>query len=152
MNKTDYFEYNGVRYYPGTKFTMKDPQYKANIVKAVFRGADTLFNDEFSIMYECGDFRKTGHCFILVKPEDLPDKIIEIIKGNYYTELEQSKQYIPDSKIPELVIGWIMYLFIMVGLTIFNDRWLGWIAVSIYFFNWRKKIKEKNTYYTKKDI
>lgn len=152
MNKTDYFEYNGVRYYSGTKFTMKDPRHKANIVKAVFRGADTLFDDEFSIMYEYWDFRKTCQCFILVKPEDLPDKIVEILDGNYYTELEKSKQYIPDSKIPELVIGWMMYLFIMVGLTIFNDRWLGWIAASIYFFNWRKKIKEKNTYYTKKDI
>ena len=66
---------------------------------------------------------------------------------NYYTELEQSKQYIPDSKIPELVVGWMMYIFVMAVLTIFNDRLIGWIAASIYFFYKRKKIKEENYYY-----
>lgn len=90
--------------------------------------------------------------FKIISNNELISSIIEILDGNYYTELEQSKQYIPDSKIPELIVGWMMYLVVMAVLTIFNDRWLGWIAVSIYFFNWRKKIKEKNTYYTKKDI
>lgn len=151
MNKTDYFEYNGVRYYPGTKFKMKEPKYESAIVKA--RYVENSVNEEsILVFYETTETLVKGQRGIFIKKEKLSDVIIEILDGNYYTELEQSKQYIPDSKIPELVIGWIMYLFIMVGLIIFNDRWLGWIAASIYFFNWRKKIKEKNTYYTKKDI
>lgn len=151
MNNTDYFEYNGVRYYSGTKFTMKEPKYESAIVKA--RYVENSVNEEsILVFYEPTGTLVKGQRGIFIKKEKLSDVIVEILDGNYYTELEQSKQYIPDSKIPELVIGWMMYLFIMVGLTIFNDRWLGWIAASIYFFNWRKKIKEKNTYYTKKDI
>lgn len=151
MNKTDYFEYKGVRYYSGTKFTMKEPQYESAIVKA--RYVENTVNEEsILVFYEPTGTLVKGQRGIFIKKEKLSDVIIEILDGNYYTELEQSKQYIPDSKIPELVIGWTMYLLIMVGLIIFNDRWLGWIAASIYFFNWRKKIKEKNTYYTKKDI
>lgn len=151
MNKTDYFEYNGVRYYSGTKFTMKEPVYESAIVKARYE-ENSVNGESVLVVYEPIGKVVKGQKGIFIKKEKLSDVIVEILDGNYYTELEQSKQYIPDSKIPELVIGWMMYLFIMAGLTIFNDRWLGWIAVSIYFFNWRKKIKEKNTYYTKKDI
>ncbi len=96
MNKDVYFEYNGVKYYVGTKFKMKEPKYKANIVEAVFRGADIFFDGELSIMYEDWNFGKTCRYFIHVKPEDLPDKIIEITEGNYYTELEARKRYVKD--------------------------------------------------------
>ena len=151
MNKEAYFEYNGVRYYSGTKFTMKEPKYESAIVQA--RYVENSVNEEsILVFYEPTGTLVKGQRGIFVKKEKLPDVIVEILDGNYYTELEQSKQYIPDSKIPELIVGWMMYLVVMAVLTIFNDRWLGWIAVSIYFFNWRKKIKEKNTYYTKKDI
>ena len=151
MNKEDYFEYNGVRYYSGTKFTMKEPVYESAIVKA--RYVENSFNgDSILVFYEPTGRLVKGQKGIFIKKEKLPEVIIEILNGNYYTELEQSKQYLPDSKIPELVVGWMMYIFVMAVLTIFNDRLIGWIAVSIYFFNWRKKIKEENTYYTKKDI
>ena len=148
VNKEIYFEYNGAKYYVGTKFKMKESRYKVNIVEAVFCGPAIFFDGEFSIMYEdknCyGQIRKN---FLNVKPEDLPDKIIEIVEGNYYTELEARKRYIKESNIPELFFGWIAYIFVMLGLLLFNDWWLGWIAVSIYFFNKRKKIKEENYYY-----
>lgn len=147
MNNTAYFEYNGVKYYVGTKFKMKEPKYKANVVEAVFYGADIFFDGELSIMYEDWNFGKTCRYFIHVKPEDLPDKIIEIVEGNYYTELEARKRYVPDSKIPELFFGWIIYLIAMAVITLFNDRWLGWIAVSIYFSYKRNKIKKENYYY-----
>lgn len=147
MNKDIYFEYNGVKYYVGTKFKMKEPKYKANIVEAVFWGTDIFFDGELSIMYEDWNFGKMCRYFIHVKPEDLPGKIIEITEGNYYTELEARKRYTPDSKIPELFFCWIIYLIIMAILFIFKDRLIGWIAVSIYFFYKRKKIKEGNYYY-----
>lgn len=151
MNNTDYFEYNGVRYYSGTKFTMKEPVYESAVVTA--RYVENSFNGEsIHVIYEPIGTVVRGMRGIFIKKEKLPEVIIEILNENYYTELEQSKQYLPDSKIPELVVGWMMYIFVMAVLTIFNDRLIGWIAASIYFFNWRKKIKEKNIYYTKKDI
>lgn len=151
MNKTDYFEYNGVRYYSGTRFTMKEPKYESAIIKA--RYVENSFNGEsIHVFYEPTGTVVRGMRGVFIKKENIPSTIIEILDGNYYEELEQSKRYIDDSKIPELIVGWMMYLVVMAALTIFNDRWLGWIVASIFFFNWRKKIKEKNTYYTKKDI
>lgn len=148
MNKEIYFEYNGTKYYAGTKFKMKESQYKVNIVEAVFCGPAIFFDGEFSIMYEDKNcYGQTRKNFLNVKPEDLPDKIIEIVEGNYYTELEARKRYIKDSNIPELFLGWIAYIFVMLGLLLFNNWWLSWIVVSIFFFNKRKKIKEENYYY-----
>ncbi len=143
-HKNDYFEYNGVRYGIGTKFTTKN-EY-GMVIKAVFQGKNY---GGYSIMYKDVCNKTT---FKIISNDKLISSILEILDGNYYTELEQSKQYIPDSKISELVVGWMMYIFVMAVLTIFNKRLLSWIVVSVYFFNWRKKIKEKNTYYTKKDI
>ena len=109
MNNTDYFEYNGVRYYSGTKFTMKEPKYESAIVKA--RYVENSVNEEsILVFYEPTGTLVKGQRGIFIKKEKLSDVIVEILDGNYYTELEQSKQYIPDSKIPELVIGWMMYL------------------------------------------
>ena len=98
-------------------------------------------------MYEDWNFGKTCRYFIHVKPEDLPDKIIEIVEGNYYTELEARKRYVKDKDIPELFFGWIAYILVMFGLLLFKDWWMCWIAASIYFFYKRKKIKEENYYY-----
>mgnify|MGYP003292042507 CR=1 FL=1 len=45
--------------------------------------------------------------------------------------------------IDGLFIAWIWYIAIMLILFIFYDRLVGWIAVSIIFFNYRnKKLRE----------
>ena len=73
--------------------------------------------------------------------------IIEIVNGNYYDELETKKRYRKDSEIPIVQAGWVIYIFIMCLLIIFKDAWIGWIAATLYFFNWRsKKIKEEYYY------
>lgn len=147
MNKDVYFEYNGVKYYVGTKFKMKEPKYD-RVVEAVFWGVCGCDEHPLDIMYEDYNFNfRICQYHIGVKPEDLPDKIIEITEGNYYTELEARKRYVKDKDIPELFFGWIAYILVMFGLLLFKDWWMGWIAASIYFFNKRKKIKEENYYY-----
>lgn len=151
MNKTDYFEYNGVRYYSGTKFTMKEPKYESAIVKA--RYVENSVNEESILaFYEPTGTVVKGQRGIFIKKEKLPDVIVEILDGNYYEDLESRKRYIDDSKIPELVVGWIMYIVAMIGLLLFKGWLLNWIVVSIVFFIWRRKVKEKNTYYTNTDI
>lgn len=75
------------------------------------------------------------------------------IKYKDILSIEVCKEYIltqvtpRDIDINMLVIGWIWYILIMLTLTIFNGRIAGWIATSIIFFRWRKKVKEEESYY-----
>lgn len=149
-HKDEYFDYNGVRYYTGTKFTMKTEPYE-RVVNAVFRGASSHNKNLFVVMYEDYNF-SGGRCqySINVNADWFSDHIIEITEGNYYAELESRKRYIKDKDIPDLFFGWIIYLIIMAILVIFNDRWLGWIGASFLFFRWRHKIKEEHYYYEDK--
>ena len=75
------------------------------------------------------------------------------IKYKDILSIEVCKEYVltqvtpRDMDINGLVIGWIWYILIMATLTIFNGRIIGWIAASIIFFRWRKKVKETESYY-----
>ena len=54
-----------------------------------------------------------------------------------------------DTEINGLFLGWVWYIFIMLVVSIFKGAVVGWIVVSFFFFKWRKKIKEEQTFYTK---
>jgi len=148
-----YFEYKGRTYYAGTKVKIKAKSmyHTDKIFAGEFRGYSDKLDKPFLFAYYDDSPRGVGvpPCLHVCKwsKEEVEDKIVEIISGNYYTELEQRKRYIPDSKILELVIGWFLYIFIMVGSSIFNGRVGGWIVLTILFFVWRHKIKEDNVYY-----
>ena len=34
-------------------------------------------------------------------------------------------------------VAWIWYIVIMIVLTFFKARWLGWIAATVIFFGWK---------------
>lgn len=143
-HKDEYFDYNGVRYYTGTRFTIK--RKYDQICTATFIGWDTFNKDLCRIQY------KYPHNYYytegaLIPRDEMQNYVIEIVEGNYYIEREKNKRYPKDSEIPKLFFGWIIYLIIMAILVIFKDRWLGWIAATIYFFYWRHKIKEEESYY-----
>lgn len=44
---------------------------------------------------------------------------------------------------PTLVEGWLTYILIMIVLSIFYERVLGWIVTTIIFFIWRSKEIDK---------
>ena len=73
--------------------------------------------------------------------------IIEVYNDGHYNGFERKKVVPKDSEILKLSIGWIWYIIIMAILTIFNDRIIGWIAASVIFFSWRRKVKEEESYY-----
>ena len=54
-----------------------------------------------------------------------------------------------DVEINKLFLGWIWYIFLMIVASIFKDQVIGWIFISFFFFRWRKKVKDEETYYTK---
>lgn len=135
---SDYFEYKGVKYGVGTKVLVKDLCYGQT--KATFYGwqAYGSFRDS---RFDCG-----------ISINDIDKKIIEIIEPVYWSPTEDvSSNYGEKSNIftrsgsgswqsdDEITYGLIWYIVIMLIGTIFNDRWIIWIAATIIFFSWKHK-------------
>lgn len=142
--KNQYFIYDGDKYRAGTQFIM---EYKGKEVTARFM--NRLSPDSIDVVL-IGD-KQEILTMMSIKDDDLNEKIIRILLTNWYDEMEAHKRYLKDSQVPELAIGWVLYISIMLILLIFNDRIIGWIFVSAYFFSWRHKKKEEvGTYYDKR--
>lgn len=140
MSKNECFNYNGENYRVGTRFIMN---YEDKEVTAHFLNR-SVCDDSLVVLIENGLEYQT---ITSVKEENLKDMIIEILPINWYTEMKIKKKYVKDSDMPELVIGWILYIVIMLILLIFNDRIIGWIFVTTFFFAWRHKKKEEEGVY-----
>lgn len=123
------FEYNGKVYTLGTMVKIK---YRNRIVDAYFAGNGT---NGFVFKYNNTFFHANVN------------NIIEVYNDGHYNGFQKEKVVPKDREIFKLSIGWIWYILIMAILTIFNERILGWIFVSVIFFNWRKKVKEEESYY-----
>ena len=141
--KDHYFDYKGTRYYAGTKFkiTWDHKYYNRNAYFVSWCDHDInlcLVEIEFPCYGRCNR--------VWIPRNEIENCINEILDDNHYVDTSAKIRYFRDVDIPELFFGWIIYLMSMGILFIFNDRWFGWIIVSIYFFCWRKKIKEENIY------
>ncbi|MGN1327237.1 MAG: hypothetical protein ACI4VQ_04115 [Clostridia bacterium] len=69
--------------------------------------------------------------------EELTNEIIEEIIDPIYLEL------IPEIKktdfdCPAVLVGWAIYVVLMIGSLIFKDFYCLWGLISFYFFRWRK--------------
>lgn len=87
------------------------------------------------------------YAFILDNGKEVWIKYKDILSIEVYQTYTPVKETLKDIDINRLVIGWIWYILIMATLTIFNGRIIGWIAASIIFFRWRKRVKEEESYY-----
>ena len=149
--QNEYFEYNGQRYYAGTKFKMVTQHrgYVEATVIATFKGCYNGNENILCVDYEVPStkYRKSVQG-IHIKRSEIDDYIIEIVFENHCPELEPKKKYVKDFDIPELVVGWPIYIFCMIGGIIFNGYFNGgWLLITIVFFAWRHHLKEKEYYY-----
>lgn len=109
------------------------------IVDALYTG--TTNDGRHIFRYHCQEKNKIIRC-----PET---ELENIIVSNQRTYNGMVKHVPKDTEINGLFLGWIWYIFIMIVVSIFNGAIIGWVVVSFFFFKWRKKIKEENTFYTK---
>ena len=136
MINYDYFEYDGVKYGIGTKVLAKDLCYGSS--EAVFTGWKRY-----------GSFEGVQPTLSRITINDIDTHIIKIIEPVYWSPPEEkdgekgnifirsgsgSRQSSDD-----IAYGLIWYIVIMLVGTIFNDRWLIWIAATIIFFTWKNK-------------
>lgn len=122
MNSVRYLYYKGKYYDSGTKVKMKT---KWNgIIVTTFLG-----NAKYEGVHE------------VVNAVPSENYIIEIIDPVYAPEQEGNVDAGENSKYNprqgDIQIGWIWYIIVMLVGSIFNDRWLIWIAATVIFFIWK---------------
>lgn len=109
------------------------------IVDAIYTGKTN--EGKYILRYYLNDRLKMG-----IYTED---ELREIVINDQRTYNGMVKHVPKDTEINGLFLGWAWYIFIMLIVSIFKGAVIGWIVVSFFFFKWRKKIKEEQTFYTK---
>lgn len=136
----DYFEYYGKRYQIGTVVMLNEP-YNSKFSRTetiIFKHCKDCGTDYYYISSKCN----LNKDIVWHKLSVSPDKFIKEIVENpsiSMNMLQKPVQYERDFENEEVKFGWFIYIIVMLGLIIFKDAWMGWIAVTIYFFRWRKK-------------
>lgn len=122
MNPVRYLYYEGKYYDVGTKVKMKT-KFNGIVITTFLGGC------EYEGVYE--------H----FNPVPAENYIIEIIDPIYAPGQESNadvKNIITyNPRQGDIQIGWIWYILIMLLGSIFNDRWLIWIAATVIFFIWK---------------
>lgn len=142
----DFFEYEGKKYPLGTIVKIKKA-YKFDF-PALYNGETTILQHNIEADknvyyifkgYNNGEIRWYS---TLKSPDQWIESIVKVGDPNV-DPCAKPIEYEKDSENGEVKFGWIVYILVMLGLFIFKDRWLGWIAASAYFFWWRKNKLQK---------
>lgn len=137
-----YFICNGVKYPTGTGIMVKDPTMDYLPREAYF-----VYWDDERNTYTI----KKGSQFITYGKISFIDRgIFQGVNGKFNSEIHMpyTKQ-LKDLQIDKLVVGWIVYIAVMIGSIIFKDCISIWIFGSIYFYFWRKDVIKKEGHYMK---
>ena len=131
----DYFEFNGQKYYPGTKVRIRDDMLGGTYITTFQKRTPNSEGREAL-------YFRAGRTF--VADVDYAQKlIVEIIELPKNEESQNKHLYYPNKKPPmgwQIEVGWTWYLIIMVVGTLFKDRWIIYIFVTLYFFLWKNGI------------
>lgn len=129
------FEYKGQIYFSGTKVKIK--QIMGEPCVMVFRDRYTdNFGDE--ILNFVGNYNYAVH------QKDVEKYVLEIIEISTIEEINnRSNQRIkpPDWQVET---GWIWYIIIMVGGTLFKARWTIYIFATAIFFLWKNGLLNRD--------
>jgi hypothetical protein len=86
------------------------------------------------------------HTFTTVSPDQLVEEVT--IPATLVGTAKDKTEYYSDLEDPDVIIGWIIYIAVMIGSLIFIDFGAIWGFASIVFFVWRhnrlKKPKKHN--------
>jgi hypothetical protein len=127
----EYMKYKGQYYDKGTRVKIKGPR---GVVKATFvgwkyrcRGCFVADSGSYFDLYDNYDFSAVNQYI---------EEIIEPVYPNLQPVTTSTNER---EKPPswDVEVGWIWYIVIMLVLTIFKARWLGWIATTVIFFGWK---------------
>jgi len=126
-----YMKYQGQYYDVGTKVIIKGPN---GPVKATFLGwkykSRGCFEAESGSYFDLYDTYTFSACNVYIL------EILEPVTPQLQVVIDKSdNRDKPPSWTVE--VAWIWYIVIMIVLTFFKQRVLGWIAATVIFFGWK---------------
>lgn len=124
----NYFEFQGQKYYPGTKVRMKDRTLGGTFI-ATFKSRNIYSDREDELCFY--------HKYLFINSVDyLQSSILEIVEIPNTTEgIYCTNRRCPSDWQVEMGITW--YIIIMIACSLLQARWLAWIFVTGYFLLWR---------------
>lgn len=148
----DYFDYNGIRYYTGSKFKCNNflgtnvaffPEVEITFIKYNKKSDKCFVHSNIAgcdFIFSLDTFTTNIVGVIEQKSREVMDNINEKYKNDksYYHWVEDGEDCYR-AKPEELVIGWILYIILMAIATIFNGNIGLWILITIVFVKWRTK-------------
>lgn len=135
----NYFEMNGKKYYSGTIFMIYqwDKYMNKILTEAVFKCYDTKLNryvyNYKKLNGERTDVFETEHGFY--------KNMVYLTEKTYTAPVMPKKKQLRDRDMPDVMLGWFVYIFFMAIVTVAKQNVAGWIWASIIFFSWRAKKK-----------
>lgn len=134
--KQNYFVVDGVKYYSGTIFIIKNS--RGDHIEATFIWYDT---DYKRFLYKTKEHEWQSRYDNFVRD------FVSVTNKRDNSVRSPVIQRKNDFEISGLFLGWVWYVFLMGISAIFKDAIGLWILISVIFFSWRaKKIKEEGTY------
>ena len=140
MGKNNCFNYNGQYYDIGTKVKL-NPKYKEDTT-FTYLGYNT-----YRHAYEFKGLTRSVYYQSDTRIEVLIEEIVEPIYYQEPPEDESKKANIffqtgsgSAANDDDVFHGFLLYLAVMLGGIIFNDRWLIWIAATLIYFGWKNKL------------
>lgn len=151
-NKYKFFSYKGKYYWYGTRVMLSDKYiefYEKETGKKLWKYA--VFGNRV-VSHEIHEYFFTRYCenvraqrsyqpYFTINELDLELAIQEIVYP-----IEVSRELIDemirprnDFEKPEILIGWIIYIIVLIASLIFYQFYVIWIAASIIFFKWRRE-------------
>lgn len=136
----DYFMYHGKKYPLNTVFIpTKEFKYRFNFPRDKMLLIEHSYNkvsgkEWYTIVYGHDEFGTPRYR----KVSEIPEEWIQDIAG-FVDPNEKHYVYDKDKDVDEVVYTWVIYIALMLFIALFNGRIVGWIALSVYFFTWRKK-------------
>lgn len=136
--RQSYFVHNGIRYPTGTGIKIKVSL------------SDKFYSDGYFIFYDTEKqfyaLKYLNRTFFYCEKDFINS--FGGVNGKFNNEIHMpQKIQLKDSQIDKLVIGWFVYIAVMLGSIIFKDFISIWIFGSIYFYFWRKDVIKKEGHY-----
>lgn len=144
----DTFDFQGETYYLNTfvKLKKKAPKPHSSLrivlVQIVENGL-TMYGNPYCV---CAFWNEYGGVTNIKCYDKSPEDIIEsIVEPSDRPPMKQKKEYYKDPEDSEVMIGWALYIFVMLFGVVFHDFGVLWVFATVMFFGWRKKRLTKPT-------